>query len=67
MPGARLIPLLAALAAIAARADWIETKSGPFVIYSDSGDDRARDALYHLEQFRFLFGESLGKKDIRTV
>lgn len=67
MRGARLILLLAALAAGAAGADWIETKSGPFVVYSDAGADRARDALYHLEQFRFLFGESLGRKELGTV
>ena len=48
-------------------ADWIETKSGPFVVYSDAGEDRAREALYHLEQFRFVFGETLGKKDLQTV
>jgi len=67
MRGARLISLLAALAAGAAGADWIETKSGPFVVYSDAGEDRAREALYHLEQFRFLFGEMLGRKDPGTV
>lgn len=67
MRGARLISLLAALAAGSAAADWIETKSGPFVVYSDAGEERAREALYHLEQFRFLFGEMLGRKDLGTV
>lgn len=68
MRGLRLIPFLAALApAGASGAGWIETKSGPFVVYSDAGEDRAREALYHLEQFRFLFGETLGKKDLGTA
>ena len=61
------IAALLAVCSAAAPAAWIETKSGPFVVYSDSGDDNARDALYHLEQFRFLFGESLGKRDLHTV
>jgi tetratricopeptide (TPR) repeat protein len=56
-----------ALLPVAGRAAWIETRSGPFVVYSNAGEDKARAALYHLEQFRFLFGESLGKKDLRTV
>lgn len=60
--------LLVAGAAPGSRgAEWIETKSGPFVVYSDAGEDRAREALYHLEQFRFVFGETLGKKDLQTV
>lgn len=58
---------VAAAAAGARGAEWIETKSGPFVVYSDAGEDRAREALYQLEQFRFVFGETLGKKDLQTA
>ncbi len=66
--GSRLILLFAWVAAARlAGADWIETKSGPFVVYSDAGEERAREALYRLEQFRFVFGETLGKKDLQTV
>ncbi|MCS7042306.1 MAG: hypothetical protein NZR01_05900 [Bryobacteraceae bacterium] len=62
------LPLLLLLAAAKpAAADWVETKSGPFVVYSDAGEDRARQALYHLEQFRFLFGEAMGRRDLQTV
>lgn len=61
------LPVLAVLFCALASAAWIETKSGPFVVYSDAGDDKARAALYQLEQFRFLFGESLGRKDLKTV
>lgn len=64
----RLILFCIAAAAGGLRAaEWIETKSGPFVVYSDAGQERAREALYHLEQFRFVFGETLGKKDLATV
>ncbi len=66
----RALPLAATLAAAAAglaHGAWIETKAGPFVVYSDAGNDKARAALYHLEQFRFLFGESLGRRELKTV
>ncbi len=64
----RLILFCMAAAAGGLRAaEWIETKSGPFVVYSDAGEERAREALYHLEQFRFVFGETLGKKELGTV
>lgn len=58
---------LCLLAASALSAEWKETKSGPFLVYSDAGEDPARQALYHLEQFRFLFGEALGQRDLKTV
>lgn len=59
--------LLLLLAAAAAFAEWKETKAGPFLVYTDAGDSAAREALYHLEQFRFLFGEAIGHKDLKTV
>ncbi|WP_321475013.1 hypothetical protein [uncultured Paludibaculum sp.] len=48
-------------------AAWNETKSGPFIVYTDAGDDRARTALYHLEQFRFIFGEAIGRRELTSV
>lgn len=61
-------PLLAfLLAASAASGEWKESRSGPFIAYTDAGDDSARQALYHLEQFRFLFGEAIGFRDLKTV
>lgn len=59
--------LFSLLLPAAASAAWVETRSGPFVVYTEAGGDKARAALYHLEQFRFLFGESLGKRDLHTV
>lgn len=67
MKGSVLLIVLGSLAAPAGVAGWIETRSGPFVVFSDAGEDRARQALYHLEQFRFIFGETLGRKDLQTV
>ena len=58
---------LTALLCFTLQAAWVETKSGPFVVYSDAGDDQTRAALYHLEQFRFIFGEALGKRDLKSV
>jgi hypothetical protein len=54
------------LAAISAQGEWKESRSGPFIVYTDSGDDAARQALFHLEQFRFLFGEAIGYQDLKT-
>ena len=59
--------LLTALFCLTVQAAWMETKSGPFIVYSDAGDDNTRAALYHLEQFRFIFGEALGKRDLKCV
>jgi len=59
--------VLTALLCLTLQAAWVETKSGPFIVYSDAGDDQTRAALYHLEQFRFIFGEALGKRDLKCV
>src|SRR5450759_5922473 len=59
--------VLTALCSLALQAAWVETKSGPFVVYSDASDDQTRAALYHLEQFRFIFGEALGKRELKCV
>jgi tetratricopeptide (TPR) repeat protein len=55
------------LSTLPIHAAWNETKSGPFIVYTDAGDDRARAALYHLEQFRFIFGEAIGRKELTSV
>jgi tetratricopeptide (TPR) repeat protein len=48
------------------QAAWVEIRSGPFVAYSDAGDDAARLALNHLEQFRDALGKSIGRPDLKT-
>jgi len=63
----RKLTLLVGLLPCLVSAAWIETKSGPFVVYSDAGDDNARAALYHLEQFRFIFGEAIGRRELKCV
>ena len=59
--------VLTAILCLTLQAAWVETKSGPFIVYSDAGDEQTRAALYHLEQFRFIFGEALGKRDLKCV
>ncbi len=59
--------VLTALYCLSLPAAWLETKAGPFIVYSEAGDDQTRAALYHLEQFRFIFGEALGKRDLKCV
>jgi hypothetical protein len=52
---------------LAVSAEWKESRSGPFILYTDAGDDAARQALYQLEQHRFLFGEAVGIRDLKTL
>ena len=42
-------------------------RSGPFEVYSTAGDKPAREILNRLEQFRHVFGHTLGKDDLQTV
>jgi hypothetical protein len=60
------------LAAPSFGADWIEYRSGPFHVFSDAGDRRAREALNTMEQLRYVLGgligkEGLGKSDLTTI
>lgn len=63
----RRAAILTLLACAAAQAAWVETRSGPFIVYSEDGNDAAREALYRLEQFRFIMGEFTGRGDLSTV
>lgn len=47
-------------------AGWVEVKSGPFVVYSDAGDDAARAALNDLEQFRWVLAQSMHKPELKS-
>jgi tetratricopeptide (TPR) repeat protein len=62
------LPAVVALLAlpITASAAWVEMRSGPFVAYSDAGDDAARLALNHLEQYRDALGKAIGRPDLKT-
>lgn len=57
----------AALVAPAFGADWVEYRSGPFHVFSDAGDKRAREALTQLEQLRFVLGTTLGGASQATL
>src|SRR5579863_5626934 len=60
----RRILTLALLAAPAFAADWVEYRSGPLHIFSDAGDNKARERL---AQLRFVLGGLLGKPELTTV
>jgi hypothetical protein len=60
------------LAAPGFGADWIEYRSGPFHVFSDAGDRKAREALTEMDQLRYVLGgligkEGLGKSDLTTI
>jgi hypothetical protein len=65
----RAVPwtLAALLLSPAFGADWIEYRSGPFHVFSDAGDRRAREALTELEQLRFVLGATLGGASAATL
>ncbi len=46
---------------------WIEIRSGPFQVLSDSGDRQAREVMNLLEQVRYLLGTSMGVQDLKTL
>lgn len=54
--------LLAVLPAFA--DDWVEFRSGPFQVWSDAGNDRARATLNYLEQTRYIVGTALGNAEL---
>jgi hypothetical protein len=59
--------LLACACAAAMPGAWKEYRSGPFVVYSEAGDQEVYAALYHLEQFRYVLGSSFGKPEPRST
>ncbi len=62
-------PLIALLLAscLAAEDRWILIASGPFEVYSAAGEKPARERMNELEQFREVFGNAIGKKDLKLV
>ena len=58
-------PLLI-VALLPLHAAWVEVKTGPYIVYCDAGDDAARAALNHLEQFRWALGQSLNRPDLKS-
>jgi hypothetical protein len=60
----RLFPLLVLAVLPALADDWVEFRSGPFQVWTNAGNDRARVTLNHLEQVRYIVGTALGNSDI---
>ena len=51
----------------AAEEKWIYLRSGPFEVWTDGGDAKARVRLVEAEQFRYALGSVLGKDDLKSV
>lgn len=60
----RLFPLfvLAVLPALA--EERVEFRTGPFQVWTNAGNDRARVTLNHLEQVRYIVGTALGNSEL---
>ena len=63
-----LFALTATLAPLPAPAadHWIEYRMGTFHVFSDAGDNKAREALTEMEQLRYVLGSLLGKSGVGT-
>src|SRR5437867_4378584 len=46
---------------------WIQIKSGPFEVLSNSGDKPARDGINTLEQLRYSLGATISRPEMKTV
>lgn len=62
----RIVSFALVLAAPLLAGDWVEFKSGPFQVWTDAGNDRARATLNHLEQMRYVVGTALGNTEVAT-
>ena len=63
----RLLSLLTLAGLLGAEDHWVSVRSGPFQIFSNTGDKSAREQLQHLEQFRQGLGVVLGKQDLHLL
>ncbi|MDQ6662810.1 MAG: hypothetical protein M3Z23_00255 [Acidobacteriota bacterium] len=48
-----------------AHAEWVQSRSGPFEIFSDANARAARETLADFEQFRHALGYTLQKPDLQ--
>jgi len=47
-------------------AAWHEVRVGPFTVLSEAGPNAARDAAVHLEQFRHVLGQAVGRDELAS-
>lgn len=62
---AAILVLFSAASALAAD-NWEECRSGPFEVWTNDSDKRARELLVRLEQIRHMLGAYLGKQDLTS-
>src|SRR5579862_5514954 len=73
MPRCAILPALfacylACAEGPAAAADrWTEYRSGPFHVFSASGDRAARERLTEMEQLRYVLGQLLGASSLPSA
>jgi hypothetical protein len=62
----RLVALLLSPALLAG-ADWMIIRSGPFEVVTNQDVKQARVVMNHLEQFRYVFGQTLNAGELKTL
>ena len=63
----RILLLAAILLPLCAEEKWTYVRSGPFEVWTDGADNKARVRLVEAEQFRHALGTILGKDDLKSV
>src|ERR1700712_4403542 len=63
----RILLLAALLASLHAEEKWTFVRSGPFEVWTDGSDAKARVRLVEAEQFRYALGMILGKDDLKST
>ncbi len=62
----RVLAMSLLLRAGIANAEWVQSRSGPFEIFSDASARAARETLADFEQFRYALGYTLQKPDLQS-
>ena len=63
----RILLLAVLLLPLCAQERWTFVRSGPFEVWTDGSDNKARLRLLEAEQFRYALGTILGKDDLKSV
>ncbi|HEY3741354.1 MAG TPA: hypothetical protein VGL53_15995 [Bryobacteraceae bacterium] len=62
-----LLAVLLGTASLQAEEKWTFVRSGPFEVWTDGNETKARIRLVEAEQFRYELGVILGKDDLKSV
>jgi hypothetical protein len=62
----RFIFLLLFPIVLAAQEHWLQLQSGPFEVFTNSGEKQGKETLNELEQLRHVLGTAMGQSDLKS-